>query len=332
MKAIICTRYGPPEVLQQVEANMPSPKDDEVLIKVRATTVTPSDCAFRSGKPFISRFFVGLRRPKHIPGDVLAGEIEAVGKNVRRFKVGDRVYGSSGTSFGSQAAYTSLSEDEALAPMAVNASFEEAAAISDGGLTALPFLRDRGGIKSGHKVLINGASGSIGTIAVQLAKHFGAEVTGVCSTSNLEMVRSLGADKVIDYTKEDFTKSGEAYDIIFDAVGKSSFARCKGSLRTGGIYLTTLPTTSVLVRMLWPLGPSRKKACFVATGLRPPSEKARDLAILNGLVEAGKLRAVIDQRYPMEEIVEAHRYVEKGHKKGNVVINLELTKPLHQGA
>jgi NADPH:quinone reductase-like Zn-dependent oxidoreductase len=215
--------------------------------------------------------------------------------------------------------------------MPVNASFEEAAAISDGGLTALPFLRERGGIKGGQKVLINGASGSIGTIAVQLANHFGAEVTGVCSTSNLEMVRSLGADKVIDYTKEDFTKSAEAYDIIFDAVGKSSFARCKGSLRAGGIYLTTMPTTSVLLRKLWPLGPSRKKACFAATGLRPPSEKTEDLAFLAELVEAGKLRAVIDRRYPLEEIVEAHRYVEKGHKKGNVVINQELTKPLQQG-
>lgn len=329
MKAIMCTRYGPPEVLKIVEVNKPSTRAKEVLIRVRATTVTPSDCAFRSGKPFISRFFVGLRRPKHTPGDVLAGEIEAVGKNVGRFKVGDRVYGTSGTSFGSHGEYLSLSEDEALAHMPVGASFEEAAAISDGGLTALPFLRDKGSIRSGQKVLIIGASGSVGTIAIQLAKHFGAEVTGVCSSSNLEMVRSLGADMVIDYTKEDFNQGGEAYDIIFDAVGKSSFARCKGSLKTGGIYLTTMPTPSVLLGKLWPSGRGRKKACFAATGLRPPSEKTKDLAILNELVEEGKLRAVMDRRYSLEGIVEAHRYVEKGHKKGNVVIILDRSPSVH---
>ncbi len=322
MKAVECTRYGPPEVLRIAELQKPVPKNNEVLIRVRATTVTPSDVAFRKGNPFISRFFTGLVRPKNIPGDVLAGEIEAVGKDVKAFRKGDRVYGSSGTSFGAQAEYKCLAESEALAIMPANLGYGEAASVSDGGLTALPFLRDKGNIHDGQKVLINGASGSVGTMAVQLAAHYGAEVTGVCSTTNIELVRSIGAEKVIDYTKEDFTKTGETYDMIFDAVAKSSFSRCKGVLKEGGVYLTTYPSASVMMRRLVPAGANRKKAKFTATGLRSPDEKAADLFFLKGLCEAGKIRPVIDRTYDLERIAEAHEYVEKGHKKGNAVIEL----------
>jgi NADPH:quinone reductase-like Zn-dependent oxidoreductase len=322
MKAVICTRYGPPEVLRIVEVPKPAPKSDEVLIKVRATTVTPSDVAFRKGKPFISRFFTGLTRPKNIPGDVLAGEIEAVGQDVKAFSIGDRVYGSSGTSFGAQAEYKCLAASGALAIMPADLGYGEAASLSDGGLTALPFLRDKGNIHSGQKVLVNGASGSVGTMAVQLAVHYGAEVTGVCSTANLELVRSIGAAKVIDYSKEDFTRSGERYDIIFDAVAKSSFSRCKRCLNEGGIYLTTFPSPSVMLRRLVPTGAKGRNAKFMATGLRSANEKAIDLFFLKGLCESGRIRPVIDRTYGLEQIAEAHRYVEKGHKKGNVVIGL----------
>jgi NADPH:quinone reductase-like Zn-dependent oxidoreductase len=326
MKAVICTRYGSPEVLRIAEHQKPVPKYNEVLIRVHATTVTPSDVAFRKGKPFVSRFFTGLLRPKNIPGDVLAGEIEEVGKDVKAFRKGDRVYGSCGTSFGAQAEYKCLAESEALAIMPANLGYGEAASVSDGGLTALPFLRDKANIHSGQKVLINGASGSVGTMAVQLAVHFGAEVTGVCSTANLELVRSIGAGKVVDYTKEDFTKTGETYDIIFDAVAKSSFSRCKGSLNEGGIYLTTFPSPSVMLRRLVPTGANRKKGKFMATGLRSPSEKAADLLFLKGLCESGMIRPVVDRTYDLKQIAEAHGYVEKGHKKGNVVITIEPNK------
>ncbi len=322
MKAIVCEKYGSPEVLQLKEVKKPVPKNNEVLIRVRAATVTPSDVAFRKGKPFVSRFFTGLLRPKNIPGDVVAGEIEATGKDVKAFRKGDKVYGSSGTSFGAQAEYKCLAESEALAIMPANLDYGEAASVSDGGLTALPFLRDKGNIHSGQKVLINGASGSVGTMAVQLAAHYGAEVTGVCSTTNVEMVRSIGAEKVIDYTKQDFTKTGETYDMIFDAVAKSSFSRCKDSLREGGTYLTTFPSPSVMLRRLVPAGASHKKAKFMATGLRSPEEKAADLLFLKGLCEAGKIRPVIDRTYDLAQIAEAHGYVEKGHKKGNVVIKM----------
>jgi NADPH:quinone reductase-like Zn-dependent oxidoreductase len=323
MRAVVCTRYGPPEVLRIAEVERPVPKDDEVLIRVRATTITPSDIAFRAGKPFISRFFTGLLRPKHIPGDVLAGDVESVGRDVKAFRKGDRVFGSTGTSFGAQAEYKCLAANEALAVMPSNLDYGGAAAVSDGGLTALPFLRDKGNIQSGHRVLVNGASGSVGSMAVQLAVHFGAEVTGVCSTANLELVRSVGAAQVIDYTKEDFTRAGERYDIIFDAVAKSSYSRCKGSLKEGGVYLTTFPSPSVMLRRLVPTGTGQRKARFMATGIRSPSEKAVDLMFLKALCESGKIRPVIDRTYGLEQITEAHRYVEKGHKIGNVVIGMD---------
>jgi NADPH:quinone reductase-like Zn-dependent oxidoreductase len=323
MKAIVCTKYGSPDVLQLTEVEKPFPGDNEVLIRVYAAVVTPADCAFRKGDPFISRFFSGLRKPKFIPGDELAGEIEAIGKDVKGFIKGDQVFGSTGTSFGAHAEYKCLPEEAALAIKPANVSYGEAAAVCYAGLTALPFLRDKANIQIGQEVLINGASGSVGTFAVQLARYFGAEVTGVCSTTNLELVKSLGAEKVIDYTKEDFTKTGQTYDIIFDAVAKSSFSRCKSSLKQSGIYLTTIPSPGIMLQALWTSKFSRKKAIFAATGLRPASEKAKDLIFLKELAEAGKIKAVIDRRYPLEQIAEAHRYVDKGHKKGNVVITVE---------
>jgi NADPH:quinone reductase-like Zn-dependent oxidoreductase len=265
---------------------------------------------------------LGSSKPRHpILGGYLAGEVEQVGRKVKRFKMGDKVYGS--TFFhGTYAEYVCLSEKAAIEIMPKNLSYEEAAAIPNGGLTALPFLRDKGKIRSGQKVLINGASGAVGSAAIQIAKFYGTEVTGVCSASNLELVRSIGADEVIDYTGQDFTKAGQQYDIIFDAVGKSSFGNCKGSLSKRGRYLTTIPYPKDLLGMLWTSVIGGRKVKLGAMGLRRKSKKVRDLVALKEMIEGGKLRAVIDTIYDMDHIVEAHRYVEKGHKKGNVVIKI----------
>ena len=323
MKAIVQTQYGPPDVLKLTEVEKPVPKDNEVLIKISATSVTAAHCAMRKGIPFFGRVFIGLTKPKvPIPGTDLAGEIEAAGKDVTRFKQGDQVFGSSDLGGGCYAEYTCLPEDEVLAVKPDNMTNEEASAIVEGASTALPFLRDKGEMQSGHKVLINGASGGIGTAAVQLAKYYGADVTGVCSTANVALVQSLGADRVIDYTQEDFTKNGETYDIIFDTVGKSSFSQCKGSLTKTGVYLNPVLGLPLLLRMLWTSKIGSKKAIFTATGLRPPREKATDLLFLRELLEAGTLKPVIDRRYSLEQAAEAHRYVESGHKKGNVVITI----------
>ena len=319
MKAIVYTKFGSPDVLELKEVAKPTPKDNEVLIRIVATTVAAEDPGIRA-RPGLN----GILKPKKsILGFYLAGEVEAVGKDVKRFKKSDKVYGNTGLGLlGTYAEYICMPEEGALAMKPANITYEEAAALPNGALTALPFLRDKGNIQSGQKVLIIGASGAVGTIAVQLAKYFGADVTGVCSTTNLEMVKSLGADKVIDYTKEDFTKNGQTYDIIFDTVGKTPFSHCKGSLTENGIYLTTVPSPATMLQMLWTSMTGGKKVGIAATGLRPSNEKTKELIFLNGLIETGKIKAVIDRSYPLEQIAEAHKYVEAGHKKGNVVITI----------
>jgi NADPH:quinone reductase-like Zn-dependent oxidoreductase len=316
MKAIVYTQFGPPEVFRLSEVKKPRPKDHEVLIRIYATTVVKEDPDFRAS-PGINGF---LKPRNPILGQELAGVIEAVGSSVTRFRPGDQVFGID--AFGAYAEYKCMPEDGVLAIKPVHMSYEEAASVPNGALTALPFLRDKGNIQSGQAVLIYGASGSVGAAAVQLARYFGAKVTGVCSTANLEMVKLLGADKVIDYHKEDFTRSGETYDIIFDAVGKISFSRCKGSLAERGIFLTTGIMPGNMLQVLWTSVAVGKKAKFAATGLRPAREKAKDLVFLTELIEAGMLKPVIDRCYPLDQMAEAHRYVETGHKKGNVVITV----------
>jgi NADPH:quinone reductase-like Zn-dependent oxidoreductase len=323
MKAIKYTNYGSPDVLKLREVEKPVPQDDEVLVRIFATTVTATECTFRMGKPYISRLFTGLRKPKiNTLGEELAGIIETVGKDVVLFKVGDQVFGTAGPGFGANAEYLCLPEDGVLAIKPSNIKYDEAAASVDGFLTALPFLRDTGNIQSGQKILIIGASGSVGSAAVQVARYFGAEVTGVCSTTNLEMVRSLGATKVIDYKKEDFTKTGESYDIIFDTVGKTTYSRCKGSLKKKGIFLEAGIGFGIIPIVLWTSIFGGKKAKIAATGLRKPEERTKDLKLLKKLMEEGVIKPVIDRHYPLEQTSEAHKYVEKGHKKGNVVISL----------
>ncbi|MBL7059882.1 MAG: NAD(P)-dependent alcohol dehydrogenase [Candidatus Marinimicrobia bacterium] len=325
MKAIVYTKYGPPEVLQIKEIEKPVPKDNEVLIKIHSTTVHIADTKVRSFNfPALfwlpMRIMVGFIRPrKNILGMELSGEIELVGKDVKLFKKGDQVF-AYGFGIGTYVEYKCLPEHEMLAIKPDNLTHEEAAAVPNAGITALLILR-KANIQSGQKVLIYGASGSIGTFAVQISKYFGAEVTGVCSTTNLEMVKSLGSDKVIDYTQEDFTESGQTYDVIFDTVGKISFSRSKTSLKQNGIYLTTFPTLWIILQQLWTSIFGSKKIVSLAV-----SNNIEDLIFLKELIEAGKLKPVMDRIYPLEQIVEAHRYVDKGHKKGNVAITLEHNK------
>jgi NADPH:quinone reductase-like Zn-dependent oxidoreductase len=327
VKAIVCERYGPPEVLQLREVEKPTPKDNEVLIRVHATTVTAGDWHARKGDSVIGRLFSGLTKPKNtIPGDELAGEIESVGRDVKLFQKGDQVFGVTGWSSGAYAEYKCLpgeggGADEGLVAIKpANMTYEEAAAVPTGGLTALHFLRE-GGIKTGQRVLINGASGSVGTAAVQLAKSFGAEVTGVCSTTNLELVESLGADSVIDYTQEDFAQDEGRYDLIFDAAAYRSALGCMRSLRPRGVYVMVGGSMKAFLQAMF-LGPltSMTGGKKVVAGMA--GVKAEDLVLLRELIEDGKLRTVIDRRYPLEQIAEAHRYAETGRKKGNVIITV----------
>lgn len=329
MKAIVCTKYGPPEVLHLKEVEKPVPKDNEVLIRIVATTVTAVDCELRRFNKFPlwiwlpGRIGLGITAPRQkILGHELSGEIESVGKDVKLYRKGDQVFAATGNSYGAHAEYKCLPEDGSMAAKPSNITYEEAAAVPYGGVTALHFLR-KANIQNGKQVLINGAGGSIGTFAVQLARYFGAEVTGVCSTANLKLVKSLGAEKVIDYTRDDFTKTDLTYDIIFDVVAKSSFFQCKGSLKPGGIYLATIPLLSVMLQMLWTSIFGRKRVIFAAAGFAPSSTIAENLVFLKELIEAGKIKPVIDRCYPLAQMIEAHSYVEKGHKKGNVVITVE---------
>ena len=323
MKAIVCTRYGPPEVLQLKELEKPTPKDNEVLVRVHAATVTAGDCELRSLKlplswQLVARIGFGFRGPrKKILGQELAGEIESVGKAVTLFRKGDQVFAFTGLRLGAYAEYDCLPEKGLITTKPANVTYHQAATVPVGGLHALHFLR-RANIQTGQKVLINGAGGSIGTIAIQLAKSYGAEVTGVDSSNKLDMIRSIGADKVIDYTKDDFTKNGETYDVIFDTVGKSSFSGSIRSLKENGFYLLGNPGLSQQVRRLWTSMRSSKK---VIGGML--SYRTEDLVFLRELIEAGKIRSVIDRCYPLEQTAEAHRYVDTGQKKGNVVITME---------
>ncbi len=303
MKAIVYTRYGPPEVLQFRELQKPTPKDNEILVKVIATTVTVGDTRARGFRVPLwfwipARIHLGIRRPKRaVLGMELAGEVESAGRGVKRFKKGDRIFACPGHEFGSYAEYVCLPEDGAVATMPSTLTYEEAAGIPLGGLTALHFLR-KGNIHRGQKVLIYGASGSVGTFAVQLAKHFGAQVTGVCSSTNVELVKSLGADRVVDYTKEDFTLVPDRFELIFDAAGKISYRKSKRVLAAGGKYVSVL--TSGGAKLL-----------------------IENLVALRELADTGKIRPIVDRCYPWEQIIEAHRYVDGGHKRGNVVICLE---------
>jgi len=324
MRAVVYDRYGPPEVLRLVDVERPVPKADEVLVKVHATTVNRLDVhtreANRGSGPaimLISRMVSGLLRPRQpILGTEFAGEVEAVGAAVSEFVVGDRVFGNTGLRFGAHAEFICVRESRRIARMPAGTSFEEAASISDGALNALWCLRAVD-LRKGQKVLVYGASGSIGTAGVQLAKYFGADVTAVCRTKNVELVRSLGADRVIDYTQEDFTKNGETYDVIFDAVGKHSFSRCKGSLKPGGKYVPTDGFRNVILS-LWTSRFGDKRVMFQL----PPRYAKEDLVLLRKLIEEGRYRAVIDRCYPLEGVVEAARYVETQQKTGNVVLTV----------
>ena len=317
MKAAVYIQYGQPAVLQVKEVEKPIPGDNEILLSVKTTAVNSGDVRLRKADPFAVRFIFGLIKPKiNILGSVFSGEVESIGKDVKKFKVGDLVFGHTDMSFGAYAEYKCLSEDGSLALKPANITHAEAAAIPFGGVTALHFIK-KAMIAAGQKVLIVGASGAVGTAAVQLAKSFGADVTGVCSTANIALVKSIGADKVIDYTQEDFTKNGETYDVIFDAVKTIAVSRSLKSLGKHGIMILSAAGMQEMLQGLWISKTSNKK---VMTGII--SHAAADIIFLKELIEAGKYKPVIDKTYPLEQIAEAHAYVEKGHKKGNIVINI----------
>jgi NADPH:quinone reductase-like Zn-dependent oxidoreductase len=320
MKAIVFKKYGSPDVFELLQLQKPVPEPTEVLIKVFASTVTAADCMMRRGDTVLSRLLLGLIKPAkkyQILGTEFAGTVEETGSKVKKFKPGDEVYAFRGFGTGCYCQFKCMNENGSLAIKPGNIPFEEAASVVDGATTALFFLKEKANIQKGQKVLINGASGSVGSFAVQLAKYFGADVTGVCSTKNIELVNSLGADKVIDYTKEDFTKTSDTYDIIFDTVGQSSFGLCRKALNSNGKYVVTRMTVKVILQsFLTKLG-NKKKVIFAMS-----LNKTEALNFIRKLIEEDKLKTVIDKQYSLEELGEAHAYVEKGHKKGNVVISV----------
>lgn len=322
MRIVTQSRYGGPDVLEIREVSRPAPKENEVLIRVEAFSVTLPDCAFRKADPFIVRFFTGLLRPKNLVlGDDISGVVAAVGNKVTRFKAGDAVFGSVGAKLGGAADYVCLSGDEAIVVRPAGLDAGQGAGLAYGYLTAMPFMRDEAQIKPGDKVLISGAASSVGYAAVQLAKHFGAEVTAVCSGRNAELVRGLGADHVIDRMSEDFTTARAAYDVIFDAVGKSSFGRCEAPLKPGGIYITTVPSLAILWHMLTRRKPG-KRGRLATTGLRPTAAKLADMQVLCELVDSGAIRAVVDKRFPLAQVADAHGYVDSERKAGDVVVEM----------
>ena len=321
MKAAVHHRYGSPDVITIDEVPKPVPRDDEVLIRVHAATVGIVDSLARRGTPAYARFHFGLRRPRFaVLGSDFAGQVEATGSAVTRFAVGDEVFGTVAPHFGAHAEYVCLPEQGAVAPKPANLAYPEAAALVDG--TALCFLRDKANLRRGQTIVINGASGAVGSTAVQLAKHFGAIVTGVCSGAHTGLVRKLGADAVVDYTAADFARAGQTYDVIFDVAGKSSFSHCRPALNRAGVYLTTAPSPAILLQMPWTARFGSRKAVVAFTGLRAASEKREDLRYLAELAESAALAPVIGACYPLGRIADAHRHVDAGHKRGNVVVTM----------
>lgn len=321
MKSVQVNSYGGPEVLQIIDIEKPSPKENEVLIQIKATSITAASTFMREGKPLFGRLFMGLIKPKiSTPGTDLSGVIEAVGSKVTKFKIGELVIAETGLKCGAYAEYICIPEDELIVHQPENVTYEDATGIIDGASTALAFFTDSVDIKPGQKILINGASGSIGTAAIQLAKEFGAEVTAVCSTKNKAMVSDLGADSVLDYTTDDLKETNEKFDIIFDTVGKMSYRNGKKLMKKNSIFLTSVLVFSTLLNMLFASPFSSKKLKFAATGLRKHNLRMRDLILLREMLESGKLTTVLDRVYKFEQIQEAHAYVDKGHKRGNVVI------------
>ena len=323
MKSIIVNAYGGPEVLKLENVEKPTPKSNEVLIKIEATAVTRASVMMRTGTPYFGRLFTGISKPKvKTPGTDLAGIVEAVGAEVNNFKVGDKVIAATDLKCGAYAEYITLSEDEMIVHQPVNITAEEATGIIDGGVTALAFFTDQVKINRGDKVLINGASGSIGTAAIQLAKGFGAEVTAICSGKNADLVRDLGADHVLDYTKNELEKSGDQFDVIFDTVGKLSFKKAKKNMTEFGVFLTPVLEMPALMNMLFVNPFSKKKLKFAATGMRKQDLRMRDLLKITEMLSNNKLKTVIDKVYTLDQIQDAHKYVDAGHKKGNVIIKM----------
>ncbi|MEL6986298.1 MAG: NAD(P)-dependent alcohol dehydrogenase [Bacteroidota bacterium] len=320
MKAIVSTAYGGPEILKLQEVEKPIPKDNEVLIKIQASSITTAETMMRTGYPLIGRLYLGLTKPKNqISGTGFAGVIEDKGKDVKQFKIGDKVFGESLDRFGTYAEYICIEEDGIIDLLPENVSYEEAAVVGDGHITSLNFLRNIANIKPHHHVLIIGASGSLGTAAVQLAKIFGAKVTAICSTKNVGLIKSLGADQVIDYKKENFTKNGHSYDIIYDTVGKSSYLKCRNSLTEKGTYMSPVLDFGLLFQMLFTSIFGKKKAKFSATGMLPHKTIRQYLKEIASLMELGELKSIISKRFPLQEIPEAHKFIDKGHKVGNAV-------------